>query len=262
MSDQTPPNDSNRSHDLFQDPALSQTLQDDPVAKFLVSNFKGLLILVLAALCALYLRSQFQQTSDVRLAEASETFERVRTSVDELQKINEKAAQSPSSSATPEPTPDVARVTRSAQDSLEALKSGPEPYSLMAPMYADLLAVNRRDLKVEDLSKSSTDQALQTVQSTAWRETNSIEKRLILELQALAATRRLLDQEDTFERGFASLTLLAQESSYVRPSATLTLLRIASTPEQKASALVIAQEVSRLFPEQAEKLDIEIKRLS
>lgn len=39
-----------RKHDLFQDPALARSLEEDPVAAFIVKRWKNLLVAVIAVI--------------------------------------------------------------------------------------------------------------------------------------------------------------------------------------------------------------------
>ena len=251
----------NRKHDLFQDPALARSLQEDPVATFLLANWKNLFVALLAVVGFFYLKSQIRSTTDVRVAESSETFDRARSSVMELienqqkkaEEVKSAAAKTPAAVSVTPATQDNEKLIRSAKDSLNALKSGPEPYALLAPFYEDLL------LSAE---ASNAEGSTAKLQAVAWSDATTPSRRVVLELQELTNAKVLLDSEASYKEGVSRLLKLAQGSTYVRAPAVLTLLRVVQSPEDISAAVSTAQDVARLFPEQADKIEVELKRLS
>lgn len=266
-----------RKHDLFEDPALAKSIQEDPVAKFIVSHWKNAVVVILAVIGFFYLQNQIRSTTDVRVSESSQTFDSARnalakladtqtlvegeTSTDgEPKKENVEGSQSTTPASDPAKKIENEKLIRSLRDSLVALKSGPEPYSFIAPLYEKALS---------DIEKSSAlGAALTTQQSSteenapqSWAKTTDPGQRLVLELQEFASIRGMLDSDLALQEGLSNLKKLAQEGAYLRAPAILALLRVAATPEDKSAAVSIAQDVMRVYPEQASKIEAELKRL-
>lgn len=250
-----------RKHDLFKDPALAKSLEEDPVASFILSNWKNLFVVVLALIAFFYLRTQIQSTTDVRVAESSQTFTKARASVVELiedkqkKDINEKPSADKTDADKPESTAakqDSTQLLRAAKDSLNALKSGPEPYAELAPIYEYLLN------NAESVAQNSVNP---TEARVAWQDAKVPSKRLILELQELAVARKLLDSDNTRSDGILRLMELGKNGSYLRSPAVLTLLRVVASAEDISSAVTIAQDVVSLYPENSDKIQAELKRL-
>lgn len=239
-----------RKHDLFRDPALGASWQDDPVATFLLANWKVILASLLALFGFFYFKSQIEVTANSRVAESSETFDKARKAVVSLLDTKERKLSQDGDNAekSADNQAENEKLMRSAIDSLNALKSGPDPYAVLAPIYENLL--QQSGLKASDLGKID------------WERNVSSGERLALELQEFVLIKKLLDSNDGFREAVSRLSKLAEKGSYLRAPAALTLLRVVEDPQDKAKAIFIGQDVAKSYPEQAARIETELKRLS
>jgi hypothetical protein len=124
---------------------------------------------------------------------------------------------------------------------IDSLNS-PKPFDTLAQLYRGLIAARFGDYP--------TTQSV--LASTAWETIGSADsaERMAAEFAVLGLSRALVDAPDSAALVKNILSNLAAKGNYASVQAALTLATVASTPEEKASALNLLNDVSKRFPTQ------------
>jgi len=272
------PEHSSSDHRIFQDPAIEQTVAEDPLFKFLQKWWKNMLVIGLAVFAIVYGKQVFQDTYEASMRRAAGVYGNMRqeylqyvdlqqqvaalqATTDEESKSTEKTNSEDTGAEESESAKKLKELTQQLQDSstrlggyLNALRSEREPYSIFASLYSGLLAIHRKDIATARKELAQFD----------WRSITAEDgsERFYAELASSSLSRALLDQETTVSEGIAILAQLAQDGMYFHVSSALTLASIASTEEEKEQARLVLQDISEKHPEQAELVSDELKRLT
>jgi hypothetical protein len=245
----------NPKHDIFSDPELTKNVTDDPLFRALTKHWRQLLVVIAAVVFGSFAWQRFQETKDERLGDYSEVYTRASDQLTTLAEKSKALAELKVSLVTMDEESrkklsDAELALTEAQNRLEdtvkSLGDTAEPYTSFVPLYRGLAAALSAD-------KAN---AVQILQADDWRTAESRGKgaQFASELAALARARVLVDDDARLAEGIALLKDLSLSSKFVFAGAVVTLQRVAQTPEQKAEAAAVLDQVRNERPEQAELL--------
>jgi len=274
----TPP-----GHDIFTDPALSQTVTEDPLFRFLQSNWRQVLLVVGFIVAVVYARQVFHDTRVADMERSADIFNRARSEYEQIvslegqladarKRLGEKKAEAPKpadqKATDKKEQKDDAAATRVAdlekqmgdarrriEGHLGSLADARSPYRELGDLYKGLLAqVTAADGKGAAELRAAIGVPTGSVQIGEKPD-------LATELKAMALARALIDSGDTRNEGVTALNDLATKGNFTRVSAGLTLAHIANSPEERQGALRILEAILTAQPEQESILGPEIARL-
>lgn len=268
-------------HDIFTDPAIAQSLKEDPLYTWFKGYWRQVLVVCLTVAAVVYTRDVFNRNYVVEMQRASEIFSRVRGGYEQLEanikslKTAEKAFVVADAAVKAEKTPsdektkavEAAKKTVTEAQAkideskklmglyLQALGDTREPYGELAPVYRAL--VEHFGATPEALSK------LAAGLGTPPGDFSSLkgDARFVAEIKELAAVRLLIDVPAERAAVRARLGSLIKGGRYVATSAALTLARLSVSPEDQVAASTIISDFVSSSPEQAELLKDEMTRL-
>lgn len=251
-------------HDIFQDPALNQTLQDDPFVLFIKKWWVHIVMVAGAVVLGVYAKGVFEETSRAELMRAADIFFELESMVQELPAQEAALAKARSEEAPAgATTEDAKKKTAAAQaaldqtkarveSSLKSLEDTREPYISLARVYRGALAAQDGNVQLAQQNLS-----LQRWQAVS--EPRSTE-RFIAELEALILARSLLDTADRSAEGRGALRTLAEGGEYFSIPAAIAFISIAQSAEEKAEAKALVDVLKSKAPEQSELLNSALKR--
>lgn len=265
-------------HDIFTDPALSQTLNEDPLFRFLQTNWRQVLLVVGFIVAVVYARQVFQDTRVADMERSADVFNRARNEYDQIRSLEAQLTQAKKALADKKPDekvakenkketvdPAVAKVAdlekqiadarRRIEGHLGSLVDARSPYRELGELYKGLLA---RDAAGEGKGLAELRAAIGVPTGTVQL---GEKPDLVTELKAMALARTLIDSPDTRSEGVGALGELASKGTYTRVSAGLTLAHIANSPAERTEALKSLEGVLAAQPEQESLLSSEIARL-
>lgn len=250
-------------HDIFQDPAISKAVSEDPFFRFLHKHWTRLLIAVALIAAGFYAKSAFEETYVASMSQAADLYSKVRSGYRGLVGLHDQV-QAQKAAYREDPSEEVAAKLQNLEQSLAdsqrrlgeivmALGDARDPYKQVAGLYdLLLLTLSERHSEVSD-----------TVKTIAWEQYGSdqLAERFLAELKALVAARALLDSSEHSNEGVLLLEELGERGRYVHTSAALSFARIADSDELKGRAVVLLERVLAEHPEQVELISEDLKRL-
>ena len=253
-----------RKHDIFEDPAITRSLKEDPVLRVITRWWQPILIAVLAVVAASYARNKFTETYNASLGDAAALYVRASTELGEVEtaarerreaaEAATKAGEKDEAAAKKlsEADSKVRESRRKLVEAMASLADAQAPYGGVADLYKGMLAV--RDGGVADVKEA-------VEASARFESAKSETDRFYAELRALVLARALLDDDRSLSEGRARLKDLAAKASFVNVSAAITLARIAVTAEERAEAKAVMEAIISAHPEQASVLEDEFARV-
>lgn len=266
-------------HDIFTDPALRQTINDDPVFRFFQRHWRQVLLLVGCVAALVYAQQVFRDTRVADLERSADIFNRARAEYEQIlglevqladarNKLGDKKDDAKKGTTESDPKavdPAEGRVTelerqlgeaqRRIEGHLGSLVDARSPYQELGGLYKGLLA---RGSAAPEKRVAEMRAALGVASgSVALGEKPD----LATELRAIALARTLIDGVETRNEGIEALSELATKGVYTRVSAGVALAHIASSPAERESALSILEGILAAQPEQESFVGPEIARL-
>jgi hypothetical protein len=231
-------------HDIFTDPALAQTVAEDPFIRWLKQSWRTLAVIVAAVVAGAYVVSTLRETHHASLERSADLYARVRADF-EAYTVAHAAARSGRETAgqageegeqkrvEAERAAEAVRVR--LEQGIAALGDTKEPYASIALIYSDLLA------KLEGGAQGA---------SPALAGGDAF----FSEMHRFVRARALLNDAATVDSGREQLSSLARDGSYVAVAAVSVLRTIARTPAEQATAEELVQRVRERLPAQASLL--------
>ncbi len=240
---------------IFEDPAIAAAAANDPFARWVLRNWKSLLmVLVVGAVFAV----GYNRFSTARLekrASATQVLGNIQDSFEELVSKEEALAKLKSEEATKSDPADKeslkAKIAESSKE-VEQLKDkislmsdaldSPPPFDMLGKMYKGLLLSRRGDF----------DGTAAALSSVSWEQVGKPQssERFIAELLTLGLSRSLIDSQAHRVTARAQLLSLAERGSFAAVQAANALQVFSDTPEEKEQAKQIISGVRVKFPAQ------------
>lgn len=260
-----PSESSTATHDIFQDPALAQTMKDDPLFLFLKKWWQQAIFVAAAIVLGVYAKSAFEDTYRAEQGRSADLFIALQSRFDELPALETAFAKAQAEEAKAgDKKDDAAKKTAAAlaaldqskaqiESLLSSLADTKEPYTGLAQLYRGALAARSGDLNA----------AATNLSSDAWTKVSDTQssERFYAELGALVLARAQLDQETLVASARASLRALAEQGAYFDIAAGLALASASQTDEEKREASAVLEKIIDRSPEQAEALTTALDRV-
>lgn len=252
-------------HDIFQDPALAETMKDDPLFLFLKKWWLQVVFVGAAIVLGVYAKGAFEDTYRAEQGRSADLFMELQARFDEIPGLEAALAKALADEAKAgDKKEDAAKKVTAARNALDQSKARVEsvlasladtkkPYSDLAQLYRGALAA-----RSGDVAAAST--ALSTDSWTKIVDTQSNE-RFYAELGALVLARAQLDQAASVASARSALRSLAQQGSFFDVAAGLALASASQTAEEKQEARGALELILTRSPEQSEALSAALERL-
>jgi len=258
---ETPP-----ARDIFRDPALAESTDNDPLVKFIVKNSKYLIALLIAAPLIFFGINNYQETNLLKRQSATRLYSEIRDQFSNYQSLQieltkarvdlEKAEKDKKTELESKIKKDEDTLREGRQRADKMIQSlgdtAIEPFVGLARLYAALFAIQDGDVpKAQNL-----------IGTPQWESAEAgTPERYVGELSELVAARSLLNDPLTEDSARVRLIKLASNGTTAKLSAALTLARVAHTDEQKKGATDILNQVKQAQPEQAKYIDPVLEQL-
>ena len=250
---------------FFDDPAVAQTVAEDPLFKFFKKWSNHILGVCVLIFCVWTVVRMLESTHIAAQKSAAQMYAGVRLDVAELKTLDTQLALKNDELAklADDATADKERLTKEIADIEEsratlitrsqgkvvALKDQKSPYNTIGEMYGILLSSMKAD-------------AASTTATVEWSAVPAESpERLFREVTALKLARDGLDSADGKAAAVARLKALAAQGVYMHAMAGKTLAEIAQTAEERQEALTVLQDVLAKHPEQSEIIEQDIQHL-
>lgn len=254
---------SKSGRNIFEDPAIAAAGRDDPIARFLVTNWKRMVTVLVAIGLGFVAYNAFTVTNNQKRASATELFNSIRDQYSEIvskqeELISLKAEQAISG---PEPKTDAEKassVTRIAELTKEvdgmrskaklmiASLDSPKPFDTLARLYGGLLASRFGDFE----------SAKSALVGTNWEIAGRPEsaERLVAEMATLGLAKSLLDSEQFVATGREYLWGLADRGETAAVPAASSLAAAVDSAEDKTKIRTTLATLKKRFPTQEKYL--------
>ncbi|RMG41076.1 MAG: hypothetical protein D6719_09320 [Candidatus Dadabacteria bacterium] len=266
-----------QSHRIFEDPAISEAIKEDPLFKFLSEYWKQVLVIVAAAVAIFYGREAYNRNYLIAMQHGGDQLATLRKEYAEYEgmlaeledlktkvqnqagKKDAKALKDKKSEGTSEDQKKLADLEKRLKDKREQvlemagyLEQSHPPYPQIGKIYKALVA--RHDGNLEQLKA--------LLGGFNWQQTPEDDPaRFYAENAALVLARSLVDDKESYSQARSILKNLAEKGLYAAVPAALTLARISATDEEKAEARMALEDLIKRQPEQVELIEPELNKL-
>jgi hypothetical protein len=262
----TPAQNSSRGadHDIFQDPALTQTIQDDPLFLFLKKWWLHVAVVAGAIVLGIYAKGAFDETHRAEMARSADRFMEMQGQFEELAALEAAVLKAEADVAAADKKEDAGKTLSEAQQKLRegrtrldnllaTLADAREPYAELGKVYRGALALRGNDFA----------SAQSTLSADRWGSIEDAEssQRFIAELEAFTLARAELDQENLRSLARGHLRALAERGAHFDVAAALALASASGTDEEKAEARSVLEQLRSRAPEQTEVIESALAQL-
>lgn len=252
---------------IFEDPAIVEAGRNDPFIRFISSNWRLLLVLLVAVGLGIVGYSQVTATTLQKQAEATRALRDMQQAYQEVveerevlvtAQADERAAKDDKARAeASERVKKAAETLKLKEDRLLAkaseLETNPS-FATFSGLYRGLVAAGRSDFGAV--------QAALGAQSWETVGTQRSPERAAAELAVLGLAKALSDSEQHLEAAKQALKGLAERGDFAAVRAAVALAALATTPEEKAQAKAIIGLLQARLPSQQKFLLDASERLS
>ena len=245
---------------------IQQTVAEDPIAKFLQTNWRIITTVVILGFAFVYGKSFFEQTRHESLRRSADVLLNLQEQVEQL--VEQVSALDSTAVADETKEDQFEQGLSRAQELTRALSQERAPYASLAPMYTALLSQIQLSKAGggNELGADLTPQSLSETELVLQKEEG-----VVVELQNFhralyslnVATRSATDSASSdAEPALLKLKELVRTGSFVGGAALAVLQAFASDDQQMQDELrVLAKEYLARNPEQAEVLRRELPAL-
>lgn len=255
-SNTAPSNPRFAGHDIFQDPALAETMKDDPFFLFMKKWWLQVAFVAAAVVLGVYAKGAFEETYRNEQGHAADLFVELQSRFDELPVLEASLEKAQSDEAKAgDKKEDAAKKVSAAKAALDQSKARIEsllaslsdtkkPYSDLAKLYQGALAARSG--------------AASNLSADGWTKItdSASQERFVAELAALVLARSQLDRDSDVAAGRATLRSLAEQGTYFDVAAALALANAAQTTEEKKEARAAIESIQMRSPEQTDTLSV------
>lgn len=293
----------NPDHDIYTDPAISKAAiaraaSQDPLMQFLKLQWQNIVAGIALVAIGVYLYQSYRTSQDETMSKAAELFRQVRTSMTEVDRLQENLRAKEKEEAKNVASMNTAKAAESkiteskdgdgkvadgnqsalvkAQSELQvekdrltqqllSLQDSPAPYDAVAYFFQGLTAVKAGDIVKGEAHFSKL---------PGWKGEKPVDGLygMFSEYGELALAKAELDATDLSstdsnsaemqKRAFDRLERLVKSGQYAAVAAAQTLVRVAPSAEEKLEAQRLITELLKRQPEQADLLKDEIEQLT
>lgn len=248
------------SRNLFEDPAIAAAAANDPFARWVSRNWKGLAVFMVAIAVSMIGYNQFNTIAIEKRAAATETLSDIQASYDQLIEKEDALAvlrDAEASATDPKVKEEKKSKIDESQKELIALRdklvlmtdslTSPKPFDILGSLYKGLLLARQKDFdKVQAL-----------LEANPWESVGKPDsgERFVAELATLGMARALLDSPKHVDFARAQLVGLAERGTFVAVQAANAVRVVAKTDAQVAQANEISKALVGKFPAQIRFMD-------
>ncbi len=227
---------------------IKERAKEDPFARFLLEGWRQVFWIVVAVFAIFYIKNAYVKNQQTNQQYSADRFVQVRNEMERMDAARIKAGDEEKKEGE-KPAESKEDAAKRVSEGLRALQDAKDPYNQLEPLYAALLNAKTGGKVVDTVNPSQLPAAGDAV------------GRMIAEFQLLVNARAKLGSPDTIADGKALLKRLAAEGIYVNIDAAISVARLARSPEERAEAMSILQDIENRQPEQAKLLGPELQRL-
>jgi hypothetical protein len=243
------------SRNLFEDPAIEASAQNDPFARWVIANWRSLVV-VLAAIAAGMLgynryttvRLEKRAAATTVLQGVQDGYEDLRAKDESLRTLKEQEAAATDATEKEKLKTSIESTSREVDQlrdkvtlMVDALDQAP-PYSQLKTLYQGLLAARLKDY----------DKVQGALGTQSWEQTGEPDstERFVAELVSFALARSLIDSESHRDFARTQLMAIAERGSFAAVQATNALSLIAQSEADKKRLDELVAKVRMKFPAQ------------
>lgn len=247
------PSHGSPSRNIFEDPAIAAAAANDPFAKWLVSNWRTIVVVVAAGILGTVAYLRFSSVALEKRSAATRTLNQIQATYSELVAKEDSVDKLRETLSTQSEAKDRETTTSSIEKGdreVEQLRdkvvlmadslTDPRPFGSIGKLYKGLVASHRKRFEetrtvLEEISFSEL----------GGRESS---ERFIGELVTLALARSLLDSDQHRAFGRERLIALAEAGEFAAVQASNALLIAARSPEETEQVKALVTKVKSRFP--------------
>lgn len=263
MSDRNPAANqkSSTGRSIFEDPAIGDAAKNDVFVRFVLNNWRSLLLLLVAIGASMIAYNRFTATAlDKRaratgvLADVQSAYKGVVDKQEELVKLQADLALAKDEAAKKSASTSVEAKSKEIEESRSKLSlmidslSSPSPFDTYAKLYRGLLASRFKDF-------AQVESALRSVPSWEAVSDPRSSERFISETVTLGLAKALAQSDEHFALAKEKLTALGERGEFVAVDALAALVLLLNTGEEKESFKKLLDAARVKFPAQAKHLD-------
>ncbi len=251
---------SNRSRNIFEDPAIQEAAKTDPFTRFIVMHWKTVL-LTLAAVAGVMISYNFFKTTALqkrasataRLVDIQEAYRGLVESQEAVVKLQGEQVQAQDDAKKKELATSLETKSKEVDQAKTKLSlmvdalGDEEPFSSLARLYKGLIAGRFKDY-------NAVNEALVTM--PAWQsivDTQS-SQRFVGETVALGLSKALAQSEAHRSQAKDQLRLLADKGAFLAVEAAGALSVLLDAPEERTSFGQLIDSLTTRFPSQEQYL--------
>ncbi len=255
------PQVTNRSRNIFEDPAIQEAAKTDPLTRFIVQNWK-MLVVSLAAVAGvmisydLFVSTALQKraSATTRLADVQEQYRALVEAQDALAGFQSEQVDAKDEAKRKELATSIESKTKEIDQAKTKLSlmtdalGNEEPFSVLSSLYKGLVAGRFKDY-------NTTNNALSAI--PAWQEIKDKDssRRFVAETATLGLAKVLVQSEAHRPAAKTRLRELAENGSFLAVEAAGALSVLLDSAEERASYVQIIDSLKTRFPSQEQYLN-------
>lgn len=241
------------NRNIFEDPAIQKAAESDPFARFLVGNWRSILMTLITIGAVMVAYNVFTSTALEKRAVATTKLADIQDSYRGLIAAQERLAQQredENKATTPEDKKKATEAVEATTKEIDASRGklslmidaldSPAPFDILARLYRGLLAGRFGDYQAVS----------QALSATNWEGVSdkSSGDRYVSETAALGLARSLAASDAHLEQARQVVAALAERGEYVGVDALSVLVALADTPERREAAKKLVERNRQKFP--------------
>ena len=263
MSDQSPTANqkSSTGRSIFEDPAIGDAARNDAFVRFVLKNWRSLLLLLVAIGASMIAYNRFTVTATEKRARATTVLSDIQAAYkgvvdkqEELLKLESDRALAKDEDAKKTVTTSIEAKSKEIEESRSKLSlmidslSSPAPFDTYAKLYRGLLASRFKDFGL-------VEQLLQSVSSWEAVSDPRSSERFIAETATLGLAKALAQSDDHVVVAKENLIALGDRAEFVAVDALAALALLLKTPEERDAFKRSLDAARTKFPAQARLID-------
>lgn len=250
------PTGSAPNRNIFEDPAIQEAARNDAFVRFIVQNWRSLLMTLVAVAACMIGYSTYTTTALNKRAAATARLADIQDSYKALVDLQDDVAKQRSDLTSAKDDAQKATLTASIDKKSKELDEAKnklglvidsldpaEPFGTLGHLYRGLLAGRFNDF-------DGVTKALAAVPSWSAISDTKSSSRFVAETAALGLAKSLAQSSAHQQQAKDQLRALAEQGQFVAVEAAAALTSVVTTPEEKNSTKQLLDAVKGRFPSQ------------
>ncbi len=255
------PQRQNRSPNIFEDPAIQEAAKSDPFTRFVVQNWKTVLITLLAVAGIMVSYDFFKTTAlqkranaTARLADVQDLYQSLVQAQDAVVDLQSQQAEAADEAKKKELATSIETKTKEIDLTKTKLSlmtdalGDEEPFSTLARLYKGLIAGRFKDY-------SAVNDALGAVPAWQSIKNKDSSERFVAETATLGLAKSLAQSDVHRKAAKDQLRALAENGSFLAVEAAGALSVLLDTPEERTAFGQLIDSAKSRFPSQERYLN-------